>query len=99
MQTSCLSFSALDQMKFVTQESILKNYYIGRVSAMLTEAQSASATKEYAKGNSGYISEVNSFNTVAHHVQRRRPAHQAHDIRNNQKDPTSNSRFCRKAHL
>ena len=34
--------------------------------------------KKYA-----YMTEVNSLNTVAHLVQRRRPAHHAHDIGDN----------------
>lgn len=55
--------------------------------------------KQHKKGNAAYMTEVNSFNAVAHLVQWRWPAHQAHDVRNNQKNPTSNSRFRRKTNL
>lgn len=47
----------------------------------------------------GYRAELDSSHTVSQFVQRRRPAHDAHHIGNNQQNSSGNSRFSRQTHL
>lgn len=48
---------------------------------------------------SGYRAELDASDAVAQLVERRRPAHDAHHVGNNQQNPTGHSRLSRQTHL